>query len=104
MPCCAPHHQLNAASVGISVSLENLSLEEFQLYVLCVLLALKALHEKGLVHRDIRAPNIVRCAHLDPATQGWRYYYKLIDLETVAQENKVRGIVGNFAGVLAVLH
>lgn len=112
IPCCAPFpcHQLNATSVGRPVRFETLSLEELQLCMLCVLRALEALHGshdeegKGLVHRDIRWPNIVLCAHLAPDTSAWLMYYKLIDLESVAREGQVRGdFIGNIAALLSPL-
>ena len=108
-PSCAPRYQLNAASVGRPVHAENLSEEEVQLCMLCVLRALKALHGshdeegKGLVHRDLRWPNVVRCSHLASGTTAWTLYYKLIDLETVAREGQVRGISSAALQVALVL-
>ena len=86
---------MNAASVGRPVRVDSLSEEDVQQCILCVLRALVALHGRhdaegmGLVHRDLRWPNIVQCAHLAPNTSTWILYYKLIDLETVAREGQV---------------
>jgi hypothetical protein len=78
-------------SLGLDVDFQSLDEEGAAEVLLCVLYALAALAERGLVHKDVRWGNVLECRQQVQAKPArWQRYYKLIDLELVTQQGQVR--------------
>ena len=75
-------YSVEISPLGCNVELKNE--RDGKLFARDVCEALSVLHKEGLVHRDVRLPNIVKV--LEPDGKG---YFMLIDFETVANADYI---------------